>query len=212
VLDNVVTPAIKASLRLHQAHLAAEGIDDVESLWEALCRYEAELVICREDSPQWREAITRHPPVKQLLSFRKQRDLQAGDIFFVVLLTLHNQPFTLTRLNRECVRGFWAGQQQELVYLGSTDSERGSIQQLTTVLRNIINQACDPPVGYPVFVSEVATSYTRFWPDVFEGVSLPRFVRRVLGWPSTKNGAEDDDDGDDRTRSPGSEIEMATPV
>ena len=81
-------------------------------------------------------------------------------------------------MNRECVRGFWAGQQQEVVYLGNTDSERGSIQKLTTVLRNIINQACDPPVGYPVFVSEIATSYSRLWQEI----GLPRCVRRFFGF------------------------------
>ena len=164
VVDQVVSRAIKVSLRLHQAYFAKEDIDAPEDLRAALQDYERNLVVCREDSPEWRASITSDPPVPQLLSLRKQHDPQTGDVFSVIFLTMQHQPFTLTRLNRECVRGFWAGQQQELVYLGNDNCERGSIQKLNSVLRNLINQACDPPVGYPAFVSELTTSYSRFWP------------------------------------------------
>lgn len=58
------------------------------------------------------------------------------------------------------MRGLWAGQQQELVFLGNENPERGSIQQLKTVVRNLVNQSCDGPVGYPIFVSDLTTSYS----------------------------------------------------
>lgn len=54
----------------------------------------------------------------------------------------------------------WAGQQQELVFLGNQNPERGSIQQLKTVVRNLVNQSCDGPVGYPIFVSDLTTGYS----------------------------------------------------
>jgi len=37
------------------------------------------------------------------------------------------------KMNRECVRGLWAGQQQELVYLRNRNPERGSIQNAKQV-------------------------------------------------------------------------------
>jgi len=62
-------------------------------------------------------------------------------------------------MNRECVRGLWAGQQQELVYLRNRNPERGSIQNAKQALRNIINSSCDQPIGYPIYVSPLTTSY-----------------------------------------------------
>lgn len=63
------------------------------------------------------------------------------------------------QVNRECVRGLWAGQQQELVYLRNRNPERGSIQNAKQALRNIINSSCDQPIGYPIYVSPLTTSY-----------------------------------------------------
>ena len=37
--------------------------------------------------------------------------------------------------------------------------ERGSIQNAKQVLRNIINSSCDQPIGYPIYVSPLTTSY-----------------------------------------------------
>lgn len=62
-------------------------------------------------------------------------------------------------MNRECVRGLWAGQQQELVFLRNRNPERGSIQNAKQALRNMINSSCDQPIGYPIYVSPLTTSY-----------------------------------------------------
>lgn len=94
--------------------------------------------------------------------------------------------FRVIKLNRECVRGLWAGQQQgdkmknlhytlsyylkffyiffvckfsELIYLRNRNPERGSIQNAKQALRNIINSSCDNPIGYPIYVSPLTTSY-----------------------------------------------------
>lgn len=63
------------------------------------------------------------------------------------------------QVNRECVRGLWAGQQQELVFLRNRNPERGSIQNSARVLRNLIGSSCDQPLGYPMYVSPLTTSY-----------------------------------------------------
>lgn len=65
----------------------------------------------------------------------------------------------LLQVNRECVRGLWAGQQQELVFLRNRNPERGSIQNAKQALRNMINSSCDQPIGYPIYVSPLTTSY-----------------------------------------------------
>lgn len=67
--------------------------------------------------------------------------------------------FLLVQVNRECVRGLWAGQQQELVFLRNRNPERGSIQNAKQALRNMINSSCDQPIGYPIYVSPLTTSY-----------------------------------------------------
>lgn len=63
-------------------------------------------------------------------------------------------------MNRECVRGLWAGQLQELIYLRNRNPERGSIQNAKQALRNMINSSCDQPIGYPIYVSPLTTSYS----------------------------------------------------
>ena len=64
------------------------------------------------------------------------------------------------QVNRECVRGLWAGQQQELIFLRNRNPERGSIQNAKQALRNMINSSCDQPIGYPIYVSPLTTSYS----------------------------------------------------
>lgn len=63
------------------------------------------------------------------------------------------------QINRECVRALWTSQRQELIFLRNSDSERGSIQNHKPTLRNMINSSMDLPVGYPIYVSPLHTSF-----------------------------------------------------
>lgn len=81
------------------------------------------------------------------------------DEYKVIMLNKRFVSFRVIKMNRECVRGLWAGQQQELVYLRNRNPERGSIQNAKQALRNIINSSCDQPIGYPIYVSPLTTSY-----------------------------------------------------
>lgn len=94
--------------------------------------------------------------------------------------------FSCSQVNRECVRGLWAGQLQELIFLRNRNPERGSIQNAKQALRNIINSSCDQPIGYPIYVSPLTTSYADTnnqlssvigGPMSFNGIT--GFVRRV---------------------------------
>lgn len=58
------------------------------------------------------------------------------------------------------MRGLWAGQQQELIFLRNRNPERGSIQNSKQTLRNMLNSSCDQPLGYPLYVSPLTTSYS----------------------------------------------------
>lgn len=64
------------------------------------------------------------------------------------------------------MRGLWAGQQQELVFLRNRNPERGSIQNAKQALRNMINSSCDQPIGYPIYVSPLTTSYCNSHPQL----------------------------------------------
>lgn len=69
-------------------------------------------------------------------------------------------------MSKECVRGLWAGQQQELVFLRNRNPERGSIQNAKQALRNMINSSSDQPIGYPIYVSPLTTSYCNSHPQL----------------------------------------------
>lgn len=118
------------------------------------------MVVCPESSSKWREAVLSDEP--SLLSFRYNIDDSSyTHEYFVIRLTFRERQFKVFKVNSESVRGFWAGQQQEVLFFRNPANERGSIQNAKTVLRNMINQSGDQPVGYPVFVSELTTSYSQ---------------------------------------------------
>lgn len=83
------------------------------------------------------------------------------------------------QVNRECVRGLWAGQQQELIYLRNRNPERGSIQNAKQALRNMINSSCDQPIGYPIYVSPLTTSYSSTHNQMASVLGAEFTLRRV---------------------------------
>ena len=57
------------------------------------------------------------------------------------------------------MRSLWTSQQHELIFLRNSDSERGSIQNHKPTLRNMVNSSMDLPIGYPIYVSPLQTSF-----------------------------------------------------
>lgn len=106
------------------------------------------------------------------------------DEYKIIMLNKQYLSFRVIKINKECVRGLWAGQQQELVYLRNRNPERGSIQNAKQALRNIINSSCDQPIGYPIYVSPLTTSYAetndQFRSLVGGAVSLKKIKNFVL--------------------------------
>lgn len=156
LLHSVVAPAVKMALKLHQDHfLSPEEYDDPVALHDGIESHK-DLVISHEADPLWRNAILRGAP--HLLALRHVLE-DGSDEYRLIRLTKRFLGFRVIKVNRECVRGLWAGQQQELIYLRNRNPERGSIQNAKQALRNIINSSCDQPIGYPIYVSPLTTSY-----------------------------------------------------
>ncbi|VVC36055.1 Hypothetical protein CINCED_3A002996 [Cinara cedri] len=157
LMRKVLAPAIRMSLKLHQNHfMVPDEYEDPAALYNAINDHQRNIVISHEGDPVWRNAVLSGMP--SLLALRHIMD-EGSDEYKVIMLNKRFLSFRVIKINRECVRGLWAGQQQELVYLRNRNPERGSIQNAKQALRNIINSSCDQPIGYPIFVSPLTTSY-----------------------------------------------------
>uniref|UniRef100_A0A6A7FS33 Pecanex-like protein n=4 Tax=Hirondellea gigas TaxID=1518452 RepID=A0A6A7FS33_9CRUS len=165
LLKRVVSPAIRMSLKLHLDHfLVPDEYDVHESLYGAMLEQQQQrLVIAHEADPGWRAAVLASRPA--LLALRHVLD-DGDDKYKIIMLNKRHLLFRVIKVNRECVRGLWAGQQQELVYLRNRNPERGSIQNAKQALRNMINSSCDQPIGYPIYVSPLTTSYSHTHPEL----------------------------------------------
>ena len=80
--------------------------------------------------PAWRQAVLSGAP--SLLALRHVVD-DGADEYKIIMLNKRHISFRVIKLNRECVRGLWAGQQQELIFLRNRNPERGSIQNAKQV-------------------------------------------------------------------------------
>ncbi|XP_053568243.1 LOW QUALITY PROTEIN: pecanex-like protein 2 [Bombina bombina] len=157
LLHTVIAPAIRMSLKLHQDQFACpEEYEDFSALYDAIQLFEKKVFICHEGDPAWRKAVLSNRD--ELLTLRHVVD-EGTDEYKVIMLHKSYLSFKVIKVNKECVRGLWAGQQQELIFLRNRDPERGSIQNNKQVLRNLINSSCDQPLGYPMYVSPLTTSY-----------------------------------------------------
>ncbi|XP_062378734.1 LOW QUALITY PROTEIN: pecanex-like protein 1 [Sardina pilchardus] len=157
LLRKVVVPAIRMSLKLHQDHFTCpDEYEEAAVLFEAISAHQQSLVIAHEGDPAWRSAVLSNAP--SLLALRHVLD-EGTNEYKIIMLNRRYLSFRVIKVNKECVRGLWAGQQQELVFLRNRNPERGSIQNAKQALRNMINSSCDQPIGYPIYVSPLTTSY-----------------------------------------------------
>eukprot|EP00300_Choanocystis_sp_HF-7_P018589 c20082_g1_i2.p1 GENE.c20082_g1_i2~~c20082_g1_i2.p1 ORF type:complete len:313 (-),score=71.52 c20082_g1_i2:121-1059(-) len=149
-LLDIVTASLRMSLRVHNEQMFEDLEQDHAMLNDTLTDFDKNEVIMSESDPRWRPSVVASVP--NLFTLRR-----TNDGFKIVALRLKTLRFKAFKLNKESVRGMWAGQQHELLYLGNQNSERGSIQNLKVVLRNLVMQSCDLPVGYPIFISPLVT-------------------------------------------------------
>ncbi|KAJ8247997.1 hypothetical protein GJAV_G00237000 [Gymnothorax javanicus] len=141
LLQKVLAPGVRMSLKLHQDHFTClEETEEPAVLYEAISNYQNSLVICHEGDPAWRKAVLSSQDT--LLTLRHMVD-DGSDEYKIIMLYKRHLSFKVIKINRECVRGLWAGQQQEL------------------------------PLGYPMYVSPLTTSY----------MGTHRQLRSILGGP-----------------------------
>lgn len=157
---SITTFAVRMSLKLQQDDFVDPSTyEDLNALYDAIKDYEDSLVICHEGDANWKRGIIADRA--SLLSIRKMNTDRDQPDYQILTLSLHYSKFKVVKLNKEGVRGMWAAQQQELIFFGNQNEERGSIQQMRPVLRNLVTQSCDLPVGYPIFISPLTTSVSR---------------------------------------------------
>ncbi|VDO33843.1 unnamed protein product, partial [Onchocerca flexuosa] len=133
LLRCVIAPAVRMALKLHQDHFTAgDDFDDDILLYERITHHLTRLFISHEHDPAWRRAIIANTP--SLLALRHIYD-DGQDDYKIIMLNKMHLNMRVIKLNRECVRAFWAGQQQELIFLRNRNPERGSIQNARQVLR-----------------------------------------------------------------------------
>jgi len=181
LMKNVVQPAVRTALKLHQDHFTyPDEFEEDASLYDSIAEICEEMVITHEGDPLWRRSVLGNAP--NLLALRRQVSEAFVDQYSVVKLQYKSLGFTLVRVNRECVRGLWAGQQSELVFLRNRNPERGSIQNAKQVLRNMINSSCDQPIGYPIYVSPLTTSYATSNEDYNKIIFKPLTVKIFRNW------------------------------
>ncbi|XP_077184272.1 pecanex-like protein 3 isoform X1 [Paroedura picta] len=180
LLHHVVAPGVRMSLKLHQDHFTSpDEYDDPAVLYDAITSNEEKMVISHEGDPAWRSAILTNTPA--LLALRHVMD-DASDEYKIIMLNKRYLGFRVIKVNRECVRGLWAGQQQELVFLRNRNPERGSIQNAKQALRNMINSSCDQPIGYPIYVSPLTTSYAGSHPQLRSLWGGPISLHSISSW------------------------------
>ncbi|XP_043284353.1 pecanex-like protein 1 isoform X2 [Venturia canescens] len=207
LLRSVVAKGVRMALKLHQDHfMSPELYEEPSALYEAIDNHDKHLVISHEADPLWRNAVLSGAP--SLLALRHVLDDGINE-YKVIMLNKRFLSFRVIKMNRECVRGLWAGQQQELVYLRNRNPERGSIQNAKQALRNIINSSCDQPIGYPIYVSPLTTSYAETNQQLCSIVGGPlslgiikhtviklwRKIRRRCGQGCSSGGTGSQDDG-----------------
>ncbi|KAJ6217771.1 hypothetical protein RDWZM_008928 [Blomia tropicalis] len=183
-LNKVIAPSVRMSLKLHQEQFTSyDEHENSSSLFEAILKNQENIVISHEADPIWRNAILSNVP--SLLALRHVFD-DGIDQYKVIMLNKRFLNFRVIKVNRECVRGLWAGQQQELIFLRNRNPERGSIQNAKQVLRNIINSSCDQPIGYPIYVSPLTTSFAEsskpLCSIIGPSLSVSMFKRAICGF------------------------------
>jgi hypothetical protein len=157
LLNDVVAPAVRMAVKLHQDHFTCvDEYDEHDVLFSTISSHDEQFVICHEGHPNWRQAVLNSKP--NLLALRYVIDEGTED-YKIIMLNKRCLNFRIIKVNKECVRGLWAGQLQELIFLRNRNPERGSIQNAKQALRNMINSSCDQPIGYPIYVSPLTTSY-----------------------------------------------------
>lgn len=149
-LKQAVLKGYRLALKLlMDSVLYGEDLDgSPEELVAMFTRYSEEMYLGSPSDEGWRRALL--DGVKELQSLWMD-----GGEARVTTLTEAETVFSVGLIHGEAVRAAWASMAGELVYATNDDDERYSIQASKTLLRNLVVQSADAPLGYPVLSSSL---------------------------------------------------------
>merc|ERR1711991_970307 len=140
LFESVVIRTLRYAIRFQQDELGFAGAYNYPSMYEdTLEGYLEDYVIAPSDSEEFENAMAQMAP--SLFTLTRMTTPTGGEEYGLEVYTLSYEKYSAVQFNPEAVRSLWQAQVYELLYLGSNDSERGSIQQVNAVARNLINQA-----------------------------------------------------------------------
>ncbi|NXU51595.1 PCX4 protein, partial [Turnix velox] len=125
-------------------------VENFKELANCLEEYENDWYIGLVSDLEWQQAVLQEKPYLFSLGHDPHMGVYTGRV-----LTLQELLVQVGKLNDEAVRGQWANLSWELLYATNDDEERYSSQAHPILLRNLTLQAADPPLGYPIYSSEI---------------------------------------------------------
>ncbi|XP_019858793.1 PREDICTED: pecanex-like protein 1 isoform X1 [Amphimedon queenslandica] len=159
-IQQVIIPAVRTALKVHQDSFTftAGETEASEAIYDAIIDTDNNHLVTHENDRIWRDGVFLNRPSLLALRYQRTEDSYVHP-YKIIRLTSKFIKFRVVKVNRECVRSLWSSQQHELIFLRNSDSERGSIQNHKASLRNMINSSMDLPIGYPIYVSPLQTSF-----------------------------------------------------
>ncbi|NXA10504.1 PCX4 protein, partial [Sapayoa aenigma] len=149
-LFQLALKAFRYTFKLMVDKASLGPVEDFEELVNYLEEYDSDWYIGLVSDLEWQQAVLQEKPYLFSLGHDPSMGIYTGRV-----LTLQELLVQVGKLNAEAVRGQWANLSWELLYATNDDEERYSIQAHPVLLRNLTVQAADPPLGYPVYSSEL---------------------------------------------------------
>ncbi|NWH80972.1 PCX4 protein, partial [Piaya cayana] len=149
-LFQLALKAFRYTFKLMVDKASLGPVENFKELVNYLEEYENDWYIGLVSDLEWQQAVLEEKPYLFSLGHDPVTGIYTGRV-----LTLQELLVQVGKLNDEAVRGQWANLSWELLYATNDDEERYSIQAHPVLLRNLTVQAADPPLGYPVYSSEL---------------------------------------------------------
>ncbi|NXH41492.1 PCX4 protein, partial [Dicaeum eximium] len=149
-LFQLALKAFRYTFKLMLDKASLGPVENFEELVNYLEEYESDWYIGLVSDLEWQQAVLQEKPYLFSLGHDPSMGIYTGRV-----LTLQELLVQVGKLNAEAVRGQWANLSWELLYATNDDEERYSIQAHPALLRNLTVQAADPPLGYPVYSSQL---------------------------------------------------------
>nr|XP_021148503.1 pecanex-like protein 4 isoform X3 [Columba livia] len=149
-LFQLALKAFRYTFKLMVDKASLGPVENFKELVNCLEEYENDWYIGLVSDLEWRQAVLQEKPYLFALGHDPNMGIYTGRV-----LTLQELLVQVGKLNDEAVRGQWANLSWELLYATNDDEERYSIQAHPVLLRNLTVQAADPPLGYPIYSSEL---------------------------------------------------------